>query len=83
MDRDWLDRCSELRREEAKRDEHGWDSRVARDIVMRTMNDLHHGSCFLDLDRLAGTGPDFHTFHSCRPSDYSRTLHAATKGNQQ
>jgi hypothetical protein len=34
IDRDWPDRCSELRREEAKRDEHGWDSRVIRDIVM-------------------------------------------------
>jgi hypothetical protein len=34
MDRDWLDRCEELRREEAKRDEHGRDSRVARDMVV-------------------------------------------------
>jgi hypothetical protein len=34
MDRDWLDRCKELRREEAKRDEHGLDSNVVKDIVM-------------------------------------------------
>ena len=34
MYRDWPDRCRELRREEAKRDEHGWDSRVVRDMVM-------------------------------------------------
>jgi hypothetical protein len=34
MDLDWPDRCSELRREEAKREEHGWDSRVARSMVV-------------------------------------------------
>jgi hypothetical protein len=34
MDRDWLDRCSELRREEAKREEHGWESKVVRDMVV-------------------------------------------------
>jgi hypothetical protein len=34
MDRDCLDRCREVSREEAKRDEHGCDSRVAKDMVV-------------------------------------------------
>jgi hypothetical protein len=34
IDRDWLDRCSELSREEAKREEHGWESKVVKDMVV-------------------------------------------------
>jgi hypothetical protein len=34
IDRDCADLCRELRIEEAKRDEHGWDSKVVRDMVV-------------------------------------------------